>query len=260
VPALERDGVALHYEVHGSGDGVPVLLSHGFGASSAMWRVNLPALAAARSVITWDMRGHGDSDSPRDPALYTQAACLEDMAAVLDACAVDRAVLGGHSLGGYLSLTFHGAHPERVAALALISTGPGFKRDEGRAEWNRGVESIAARLDHDGLAGLRGGPEITGGRKDPVGLALAARGMVVQHDRAVIDGLDGIAVPTLVVVGGRDRRFLAGADHLAAKIPDATKVVLDDAGHAPNLDQPEAFDRAVLAFLARIESAPPHHF
>jgi hypothetical protein len=81
------------------------------------------------------------------------------------------------------------------------------------------------------------------------GLAHAARGMLSQRDAAVIESLPTIAVPTLVLVGADDAPFLAATDHMAAKIPDATKVVLDDAGHAANVHQPAAFNAAVAGFL-----------
>src|ERR1700761_3220306 len=120
---LDRAGVSIHYEVAGSKTGkTPVLLSHGMTATTAMWEPNLAALAAERQVITWDIRGHGRSDSPDDQALYTEAARVPHMAAVLDALGIERAVIGGLSLGGYLSLAFNLAHPERVAALMLFDT------------------------------------------------------------------------------------------------------------------------------------------
>ena len=132
---LVRDGVRIHYEISGErNDRLPVLLSHGFGATSLMWAPNLPALAAARTIITWDMRGHGRSDSPASG--YTRQACVQDMAAVLDAAEVGRAVVGGLSLGGNLSLAFRLAHAERVAALMLFDTGPGFRSEQARQRWN----------------------------------------------------------------------------------------------------------------------------
>src|SRR5260370_7576865 len=116
MTCLERGGVRFYYELHGSNGGVPLLLTHGFGASSQMWAPNAAALAAGRPVITWDMRGHGRSASPADQAEHTQAACLADMAALLDTCGASRAIVGGLSLGGYLSLAFCLASPLRVAA------------------------------------------------------------------------------------------------------------------------------------------------
>lgn len=233
MPVLDRDGVAVHYEPGTPAGRTPVLLTHGFATSSEMWAPNLPALAAERQVITWDIRGHGRSGAPADPACYSEELSLGDMAAVLDAAGARRAIVGGLSLGGYLSLAFHRRFPERVAALLLLDTGPGFRRDDAREEWNRRVERTAA--------------------SSPAGLALAARGIMTQRGSEVIDSLPGIAVPALVLVGANDRPFLAPADYMAAKIPAAAKVVLEGAGHVANADQPAAFDRAVLDFLARLD-------
>ena len=245
---LDRDGVGIHYEVTGPAGGTPVLLTHGFSSSSRMWQPN--ALARERQVITWDVRGHGRSDSPEDPARYSEALSVEDMAAVLDAVGAGRAVVGGLSLGGYLSLAFHLAHRDRVAALMLFDTGPGYRKDAAREEWNRRVERTAAAIETGGTGALRASPEVAmAARGDPGGLARAARGIMAQHDSRVIDSLATIAVPTLVVVGANDTPFLAATEYMAGRIPGAVRVVIEGAGHASNIDQPEAFDRAVLDFL-----------
>jgi pimeloyl-ACP methyl ester carboxylesterase len=85
--------------------------------------------------------------------------------------------------------------------------------------------------------------------RDASGLAGAARGMLTQQDDAVIRSLETIAVPSLVLVGSEDKHFLAATDYMERKIPGATKVVIEGAGHASNLHQPAAFNRAVEAFL-----------
>ena len=251
---LERDGHRIHYHAAGPpGGALPLLLSHGYGASAAMWEPNLPALAADRVVLTWDMRGHGASGSPDDPAQYSEAATVADMAALLDSQGIGRAVIGGLSLGGYMSLAFWLAHPERVAALVLCDTGPGYRKDAARDQWNDRAAATADRFERDGLAALSGSPETqAAGHGSALGLARAARGMLAQRDARVIDALPGIDVPVLVVVGDRDEPFLGAADYMAAKIPHAAKPVIPDAGHASNIDQPAAFDRAVLAFLAEL--------
>ena len=91
-----------------------------------MWHAQISALIAHHWVIVWDMRGHGESDNPADPAAYSEALTVKDMAALLHHCGIDRAVIGGLSLGGYMSLAFHLAHPEMVSALMLFDTGPAF--------------------------------------------------------------------------------------------------------------------------------------
>lgn len=253
MPYLDRAGVRLYYEDHG--EGLPVLLSHGYGASSAMWAGQIAALADRCRVIIWDMRGHGRSDSPEDPALYSQAAAVADMAAILDACGIAQAVLGGHSLGGYLSLDFYRIWSERVQALMLFGTGPGYRSDEARAEWNRFAEKQARTLEEQGFDAL-GGAETKIGRHSVLGgLVRAARGILPQADARVMDVLPEVAVPTLIVVGAKDRPYLAAAEYMAEKIPDARKVTIPEAGHAANLHQPERFNAVVRDFLDNLAAS-----
>ena len=246
---IERGDASIFSE--GTGQGPAVLLTHGFAATSAMWAPQVAALSGGHRVIVWDIRGHGASRADPDPSAYSEAASVADMAAVLDAEGVDRAVVGGLSLGGYLSLSFRLHHPGRVAGLILADTGPGFRRDEPRQQWNEDAQKTAESIERNGAdrRAAAMGVDPTAHRSTD-GLVRAARGILPQHDGRVIESLASIDVPTLVVVGAEDTPFLASADYLAAKIPGAEKVVLEGAGHAANIDRPEAFNRAVADFLA----------
>jgi pimeloyl-ACP methyl ester carboxylesterase len=218
-----------------------------------MWQGQVEALADRYQVITWDMRGHGQSDSPDDPAAYSEAHTVADMAAILDALGIERAVIGGLSLGGYMSLAFHLAHPSRVRALMLFDTGPGYRNPAGREAWNRTAEARAVAFETRGLEALGAGAEVRiAQHRSARGLALAARGMLAQFDSRVIESLETIRVPTLVLVGERDEPFLGATDYMAAKIPGARKVVIPAAGHAANIDNPPAFNAAVADFLASL--------
>lgn len=252
---LDRRGSRIFYAVSGiENELTPVLLTHGFLSSSSMWDASVGPLSAARRVITWDLRGHGRSASPSDSLEYTAACCVEDMRALLDACGAGRAVLGGQSLGGYLSLEFFLRWPERVAGLVLVSTGPGFRSDQARQRWNDRQLRLAARIERDGLAALGDGDLVRrAGHRSARGLELAARHLVTQHDARVIDALGSVSVPVLVVVGELDSAFRPAAEYLAAKIGGAELAVLGDAGHACNVDRPAEFNRRVLAFLRRVD-------
>lgn len=251
MPTLDRNRVQIYYEVHGSGP--TVLLTHGYSATAEMWKPNIAALSRRYRLILWDMRGHGQTDSPNDPALYSEEATVDDMMALLDVCGVQQAVIGGLSLGGYMSLAFHLVHPDRTKALMLFDTGPGYKRDEPRGGWNKRAEATAREYETKGLAALgRSAEVLASNHRSGQGLAYAARGMLAQREARVIDSLASIKVPALVLVGAKDEPFLAATDYMASKIPGATKVVIPDAGHAANIDQPEAFNQAVLAFLERV--------
>jgi pimeloyl-ACP methyl ester carboxylesterase len=254
MPFLDRNGVKIHYEDHGHGP--PVLLSHGYSATCRMWDGQVTALAPRHRIITWDMRGHGETDDLDDPAAYSEALTVEDMAALLRHCGIERAVIGGLSLGGYMSLAFHLTHPEMVRALILFDTGPGFRNADTRRAWNERAQQRADDLEARGFTVLGQSDEIRASKhRSARGLAGAARGMLAQADDRIIAGLDKIAVPTLVLVGADDTHFLAAADYMARKIPGATRVTIPNAGHASNLHQPAAFNRAVENFLASLPAA-----
>ena len=247
---LERGSVKLYYEVHGD-HGPFIVLTHGFSATSQMWRGQIDALSKDHRLVLWDMRGHGRSDYPDDPSEYNEQATVNDLAALLDAVGAMKAIVGGLSLGGYMSLAFHSAYPDRVSALLIIDTGPGFKREEAREVWNKNALGTASKFEIEGLSLLKSAsPErATSEHRSPRGLVNAARGMLSQKNANVINSLAEIAVPSLVIVGANDAPFLNAADYMAKRIPGARKIVIPDAGHASNIDQPEMFNKVVLEFL-----------
>ena len=256
MPKLDRDGVNIHYDIFGSGP--PLLLTHGYSSTSAMWQGQIAALSKRHTLILWDMRGHGQSDYPEDPAAYSEALTVGDMAALLDKADAETAIVGGLSLGGYMSLAFVRAYSARVRALLIIDTGPGFKKDDARDAWNKRALETADRFEREGFAVLKSASRerSTVVHRDASGLARAARGMLTQRDAAVIETLPHIKVPALVVVGADDTPSLAASDYMAAKIPGAQKVVIPAAGHAVNIDQPQAFIDAVLPFLDGLPAEP----
>jgi pimeloyl-ACP methyl ester carboxylesterase len=156
-----------------------------------------------------------------------------------------------------MSLGLRARPPQRVRALLLFDTGPGFRNPQARRAWNERARRRAEELAARGRAALGGGgKEARSSRhRSAQGLAHAARGMLAQFDDgAIIDRLPSIAAPTLVLVGAEDANFLAAAQYMAAKIPGARHVTIPAAGHAANLDQPAAFNRAVADFLAGLAS------
>lgn len=251
MPIVELNGVKIHYEEHGSSSGAAILLTHAFAATLEMWEPQFEALQDYR-IIAWDMRGHGGTDSPPSQDDYSEKLTVEDMAALLRHLGIERAVIGGLSLGGYISLEFQHAHPEMVRAMILCNTGPGYRKDDARAGWNDFSINYAKRFEERGLDGLGRGIEIDATKqyqRSAQGLAFAARGILTQRDAVVMEHLDQIDAPTLIILGADDKRYQAGGDYLAAKIPNARKVVIEQAEHAVNLFQPARFNEAVLNFL-----------
>jgi pimeloyl-ACP methyl ester carboxylesterase len=251
MASLDRNGVKIYYEIHGGGPAI--LLTHGYSSTSAMWRGQVDVLAKDHTLILWDMRGHGDSDYPEDQSQYSEEHTVADMAALLDVVGAKDAVIGGLSLGGYMSLAFHLRHPDRTKALLIIDTGPGFKKDEPRNDWNTNAERTAKKYAEEGLGLLESATaeRRTARHRNARGLELAARGMLAQRDARVISSLPEIKVPSLVVVGSEDKPFLVAADYMANKIPNAENIVIDGAGHAANIDRPKAFNAAIADFLKK---------
>jgi len=251
------NGIEIDYEASGSGPAV--LLSHGYSATRRMWDGQHRALESRYQVVSWSMRGHGQTEGPDDPSRYSADLTIADMEALLRHLGVQRAVIGGLSLGGVVSLGFYLAHPKMVRALVICDSGPGYRNAEARAAWNQRAQERAAEIEAHGLEVLSGRSremrEAMGEHRSAQGLAHAARGMLAQEGSHVIDGLPGIRVPTLIIVGDQDQPFLAPCEYMAKKIPGARLEVIAGAGHSSNLDQPDAFNRVLLDFLGNLPAA-----
>jgi pimeloyl-ACP methyl ester carboxylesterase len=214
-----------------------------------------PLNEAGYRLVAWDMRGHAETDSPDDPGRYSEALTIADMLGLMDMLSIEKAVVGGLSLGGFMSLAFHLAHPRRVRALVLCDTGPGYRSDEARAKWNRMAERSAVNFEEKGLDAAGRSPEVQTAVKyhrSSAGLAHSARGMLAQVDSRVIDHLPEIDVPTLIIVGERDEPYQDASRYMQTKIPGARLEIIPDAGHAANMDQPEAFNRVLLEFVGSL--------
>jgi pimeloyl-ACP methyl ester carboxylesterase len=248
------NGIEIDYE--DGGRGPAVLLSHGYSATGHMWAPQRPSLESHYRLITWDFRGHGHTESPDDPAKYSEALTVGDMHGLLRHLGIDRAVIGGLSLGGTMSLAFHLRHPEMVRALVICDSGPGFRNAESRAAWNARAHERARDLEARGLGALEASSremrEAMARHLSAKGLAHAARGMLTQEGSTLIDSLPDIRVPTLIIVGDQDTPFIAPSEYMAKKIPGARLEVIKGAGHSSNLDQPEAFNRVLLDFLGSL--------
>ncbi|MBI4285070.1 MAG: alpha/beta fold hydrolase [Chloroflexi bacterium] len=259
MPKTTLNGIGIYYEVHGKG--FPVLFTHGFAGGTWVWHPQIPVLSEKYQLIIWDARGHGQSDSPPAESQYSADILVGDVYHLLQHLNIKKAVIGGLSMGGYLSLRFYMQHPEMVTALVLMDTGPGYRNPDHMAEWNRELGRRASLLETKGIAAFADDPSTVMLntytprhqmlRQNPVGLAHMARQVVGQHDTLVHASLTGVKVPTLVLVGDRDTPFLKSSEYMARTIAGAEHIVIPNAGHASNIDNAPVFNQSVLSFLGR---------
>ena len=215
------NGIEIDYQ--DTGRGRPILLTHGHTSSRVAWNGQHETLADRYRVISWDIRGRGQTVSPDDPTRYSLELTIADVRALLGHLGIERAVIGGLSLGGYISLAFALAHPEMVEALVICDSGPGYRNDQARAVERRAF-ARAAELEAKGLAILesrsREVRESRSRQRSAQSLAHATRGILAQAGSTVIDGLPSIDVPTLVIVGDQDKPFVAPCESRFPLGPD----------------------------------------
>jgi pimeloyl-ACP methyl ester carboxylesterase len=251
MPKVNVNGINLYYE--STGNGYPLVFTHGFSASHLMWKAQEP-MAKEYRLITYDARGHGETDSPPSADQYSADIAVEDLFQLTQQLGIRKAVFGGLSMGGYISLRFYLKHPDMASALIIMDTGPGYRNPARMAEWNRSREDMAQRLEKEGISVLVAQAQSEGRREislkqNPVGMAHMSRKVVAQHDSWVIENLDKIKVPSLILVGEKDMAFLQAADYMAKTIPGAKKFVVPNAGHAANIDNADFFNARILEFL-----------
>lgn len=252
MPIARLNGIEVYYAEQGAG--FSVVMTHGLGDCAELWAGLAEALADRYRVVSWDMRGHYRTEAPDDLALYTQDIVVEDLRALCDHLGIERAVFGGHSLGGYTALRFYEKYPQRVAALILHAAGPGYRNPDGSQAWTDRLAKAAARQEELGrdtrvpAKELRVGAPALGELAQHYvrGIANVERGVMAHPSFVDATKVD---VPTLVIVGENDQAYLASADYFAAKLPNGRKVVIPNAGHPAVLEQPAAVHRAVREFL-----------
>jgi len=258
---ITRGGIRLAYEEAGAG--VPVLLLHGFPFSRLMWRLQAP-LARTVRLITCDLRGFGESDGT--PSSMDEFA--EDVHALVTHLGLSTFVLGGFSMGGYVLFRYLARHADRVQALLLLDTRADADSAEGR---QRRYDAIA-RIEREGPAGylddfikLVVSPKTLQSRLDlirdlrdrmakvrPATLTGALRAMAERPDSTTL--LPTIRLPTLIVVGEDDKATPPdSARGMHAAIAGSRFVLIPEAGHVSNLEQPEPFNAALESFLRALE-------
>jgi len=269
VTITHQETLSLNYSA--SGEGPDLVLVHGLGLSSMKtWREQIPALSKRFRVHSYDVRGFGQSDNPADKFSVQQHA--DDLLALLDKLGLAQVTLVGFSMGGWISQQFALDHPDRVRALVLSCTTSGL-RPEGAAKFvarSRRVEEVGMQPLADeqirntfNAETLAGNPALIAFYREnflserennPRSYAAMFRALSVP---VVTAQLGRITCPTLVVCGGVDNGITRGntptdaAEIIHRGIPNSELKVIADGGHYAHLEQPDEWNRIVLAFLDR---------
>lgn len=258
------DGIKIDYRDEGSGS--PVVFIHAFPLNQTMWDDQVAEVRHQCRAITLDLRGFGNSDAPPGPYAMEQMAA--DVRGLLSFLKVDRAVIAGLSMGGYIALAFYRSYPDAVSAMVLADTRASADTHQARNKRiasaekaekegsNAIAEEVAPALL--GKTTMQTDPAILERVRDmirgnsPHGIAGAQRGMASRRDSTYI--LPGIDVPVLIIVGGEDELTPpAEAESLRSGIPRSHLIVIENAGHLSNLERPAEFNAALIEFIAGLE-------
>jgi pimeloyl-ACP methyl ester carboxylesterase len=237
MPLATVNGVRIHYERYGE-SGEPLVFVHGITGDTTDWRCQAPEFARDNRVLLADNRGHGQSEVVAGRAAYTVLHMADDLEALLDDVGFERCHLVGHSMGGLIAQEIALRSPERLLSLTLHDTacwgpgeGPPASLPYTPPELAAAAQARIAGMSQDTLAGAW------------AGLTTWAGSTTRAHT---------ITSPTLVICGDRDMpRIIEGSRKLAELIPDAELVIIEGAGHSPQLERPEQFNAALRAFLEK---------
>jgi pimeloyl-ACP methyl ester carboxylesterase len=273
MPHARVGGVSLFYEE--AGQGLPLLFVHEFAGDHRSWEPQMRFFSRRYRAIAYNARGYPPSDVPKDVAAYSQERAADDILGVLDHLGIAKAHVCGLSMGGYATLHFGLRHPGRALSLVVAGAGYGSVAAE-REKFKQDSESTVRRFEADGMAKVagmyaRGPTRVQFIDKDPRGWqefhdqlaagsaeghALTMRGVQMKRPSVyeLEAALERLEVPTLIMTGDEDEPCLEPGIFMKRKIRSSGLVVIPKSGHTINLEEPEAFNRAVLDFLTTVDA------
>jgi len=254
------------FEYDDVGNGVPLLLIHGYPLDRSLWRSQIEGLQAVARLIAPDLRGFGQSGDA--PDVMTMDDYAADLKVLLDALNVKQAVVCGLSMGGYIALALLAKHPNMVKGLILANTRAGADSEQAREArhanakkaFAEGVSPIAEAMlpkmltdaTRESRPSLATFVQAMMSKQRANGVAAALRGMAARPDRS--DWIKSINIPTLIVTGSADTLIPPGESEAMHKaIPGSRLVVIPEVAHLSNIENPEAFNAAVREFLGRLK-------
>jgi pimeloyl-ACP methyl ester carboxylesterase len=268
MPRVPINGVHLHYESYGNG--FPLVLAYGLGGNTGLWAGQIEAFSRHYHVILWDPRGHGQSDSPPQCEHYGLHISAEDLRGLLEHLRIERAYIGGQSMGGGIAARFAVTYPDQVAALLIIdsASASGVPMSAAMRAMRENTIELAETQGMAAVAdcGITANPNLCTQAEaapaarqhlrqmfldlNPTGYANTIRAMLTEAFPTEL--LATLTMPTLVLVGDEDPA-LEAARLTHQQIPGSQLVILPRAGDLSNLDAPEPFHTSVLAFLRQRE-------
>ena len=273
MPTAKVNGIELAYDVYG--DGLPLVLAHGFTATKEMWDGQIGPFSEKYRVIVYDARGHGESEAPpAGDAGYTLDTFVDDQRALMEHLGIAQAYVGGLSMGGMIAMRFALKHPQMTRALLLLDTAAGLGA-MGEHMANR--EAMAATVASQGVAatmrGLHAQRAEAMGMARPEDLPSGVQAHIERLDRMSVDGFLGagralgeqesvlerlseIGSPTLILVGDQDP-LRGPSEQMKERMPDARYTLIKGSTHGTCLWQPEVFTSAVLDFLGEVDAGRP---
>lgn len=273
MPYVTSDGVKLYVE--DSGSGVPIVFVHELAGDSRCWEQQVRFLGRRFRCITFNARGYPPSDVPESADAYSQRQAVEDIANVMRGLGVERAHIVGLSMGGYATLNFGITYPAMARSLVVAGAGHGSdpdKRDAFRADCTDLSERIlrlgmAEGIRHYANSAVRrryaekdprGFEEFNRyfGEHSPLGTALTIQGCQMRRPTVyeLGEALGRMRLPTLIITGDDDLPCLEPALFLKRTIADSRLWVVPRTSHPINLEEPGAFNRALLDFLSEVDA------
>lgn len=269
MPDIKANGVRIHYEERGSGTGM--VWAHGLGGTWQEWERVMEFFQDRYRVVAYDARGHGHSEKPDKPEAYSQDIMVEDMRCLMDILDINKAIVGGHSMGANVALNFAFRYPERCIGLIPVGIGSGSSDREWWGEWwehladtaeKEGIEAYVEEMQKLPAWGSAftdpkmGKPLIQAELSNsPIALTNIIRG--IQRKRPSIfelgSKLEKLPMETLVVMSDGDAPVVECSRFMVEHIPRATLEVIPARSHWAHLEAPEQFIQAVDQFVRRLK-------
>ena len=267
------DGVKLYYEETGSG--IPIVFVHEFAGDYRSYELQVRYFGQRYRCIAFNARGYPPSDVPKDGERFSQERARDDIRAVLDALKIDKAHIVGLSMGGFAALHFGFTYPDRARSIVVAGCGYGAAPHQ-RAQFMEEAEAAARQFEQQGMAKAAeayalGPTRVQFQNKDPrgwkefadqlkehstEGSALTMRGVQKRRPSLfdLVEKMKTITVPTLVMTGDEDWPCLEPALLMKRTIPTAALIVMPNAGHTINLEDPAAFNQHIADFFHAVDA------